>query len=99
MLVYQYLGATVAGNTVLLQGDGLEGEKRFILWLWDCLRCFCLGKIREKQENRNRIGRNQISRRGEVQQMAGGAFNLEGACCFMYCLDVVCLYTDLKNES
>lgn len=56
------------------------------------------GKIKEKQENRNRIRRNQISRRGEGQQVTGGAFNLEGACYFRYCLNVVCFYTDLKMK-
>ena len=45
-----------------------------------------------------RIRQNQISRRGEGQQVTGGAFNLEGACYFRYCLNVVCFYTDLKNE-
>lgn len=56
------------------------------------------GKIRNQQENRNRIRRNQISRRGEGQQVTGGAFNLEGACYFRYCLNVVCFYTDLKMK-
>lgn len=45
-----------------------------------------------------RIGRKQISRRGEGQQVTGGAFNLEGACYFRYCLNVVCFYTDLKMK-
>lgn len=36
---------------------------------------------------------------GEGQQVTGGAFNLEGACYFWYCLNVVCFYTDLKNET
>ena len=36
---------------------------------------------------------------GEGQQVTGGTFNLEGACYFRYCLNVVCFYTDLKNET
>lgn len=57
------------------------------------------GKIREKQENRNRIRRNQISRRGRGAAGDRGAFNLERACYFWYCPDVVCFYTDLKNKA
>lgn len=79
-------------------GGRTEGQKRFILWLWDCLRWFYLGKIREQQENRNRIRRNQISRRGRGAAGDRGAFNLEGACYFRYCLNVVCFYTDLKMK-
>lgn len=56
------------------------------------------GKIREKQENRNRIRRNQISRRGRGAAGDRGAFNLERACYFWYCPDVVCFYTDLKMK-
>jgi len=56
------------------------------------------GKIRNQQENRNRIRRNQISRRGRGAAGDRGAFNLEGACYFRYCLDVVCFYTDLKMK-
>ena len=53
---------------------------------------------REEQENRNRIRRNQISRRGRGAAGDRGAFNLEGACYFRYCLNVVCFYTDLKMK-
>lgn len=99
MLLYQYLRGYSCRKYSTFTGGRTEGQKRFILWLWDCLRWFYLGKIREKQENRNGSERTRSAGGERGGRHPGGTFNWEGACYFRYCLDVVCLYTDLKNES
>ena len=97
-LVYQCLGLQVQEIQCFYRGTDRRTETLYSVAVGLPEMILSRKDQREAREP-ERIRRNQINRRGEGQQVTGGAFNLEGACYFRYCLNVVCLYTDLKNET
>ena len=82
------VGATVAGNTVLLQGDGLKDRNALFYGYGTAWDDFIRKDQREAREPEpDQIEPDQQEGRGAADRR--GTYNLKGACYLLYSLDVV----------